>query len=87
MWLHNYIDKSFAEMEFRLMYIISTFQVQSDTAQNYTIYYSIQGPGVDLEPVNLFYIDRDTGNLYCNRSVDREQYESFQVKSKLYALY
>ncbi|XP_015986696.2 desmocollin-2 isoform X2 [Rousettus aegyptiacus] len=54
-------------------------QVQSDTAQNYTIYYSIRGPGVDREPMNLFYVERDTGNLYCTRAVDREQYESFEI--------
>lgn len=62
------------------MYIISTLQVQSDTAQNYTIYYSIRGPGVDREPMNLFYVERDSGNLYCTRPVDREQYDSFEVK-------
>ena len=66
---------------------IPTFQVESDTAQNYTIYYSIRGPGVDQEPLNLFYIERDTGKLYCSRRVDREQYESFEVKSKVYILY
>ncbi|CAH7093411.1 Dsc2 [Phodopus roborovskii] len=54
-------------------------QIQSDTAQNYTIYYSISGPGVDREPRNLFYVERDTGNLYCTGPVDREQYESFQL--------
>uniref|UniRef100_A0A287DBG4 Desmocollin 2 n=1 Tax=Ictidomys tridecemlineatus TaxID=43179 RepID=A0A287DBG4_ICTTR len=54
-------------------------QVQSDVAQNYTIYYSIKGPGVDQEPLNLFYVDRDTGNLYCTKDVDREQYESFEL--------
>lgn len=54
-------------------------QIQSDTAQNYTIYYSIRGPGVDQEPLNLFYVERDTGNLYCTRPVDREQYESFEL--------
>lgn len=54
-------------------------QVQSDSAQNYTIYYSIRGPGVDQEPLHLFYVERDTGNLYCTRPVDREQYESFEL--------
>ncbi|XP_006899610.1 PREDICTED: desmocollin-2 isoform X2 [Elephantulus edwardii] len=54
-------------------------QIQSDAAQNYTIYYSIKGPGVDREPKNLFYVDRDTGNLFCTRSVDREQYGSFEL--------
>lgn len=54
-------------------------QVQSDTAQNYTIYYSIKGIGVDREPKNWFYIERDTGNLYCTRDVDREQYPFFEL--------
>lgn len=54
-------------------------QIQSDKAQNYTIYYSISGPGVDKEPVGLFRIDRDTGNLYCTDRVDREQYDSFEL--------
>uniref|UniRef100_A0A8C2RBX6 Cadherin domain-containing protein n=1 Tax=Capra hircus TaxID=9925 RepID=A0A8C2RBX6_CAPHI len=54
-------------------------QIQSDTAQNYTIYYSISGPGVDKEPRNLFYVERDTGNLFCTRAVDRETYPSFEV--------
>ncbi|XP_003474150.2 desmocollin-2 isoform X1 [Cavia porcellus] len=56
-------------------------QIQSDTAQNYTIYYSISGPGVDIEPRNLFYVERDTGNLYCTGPVDREQYESFTLNA------
>ncbi|KAF3829883.1 hypothetical protein GH733_001834 [Mirounga leonina] len=46
-------------------------QVQSDAAQNYTIFYSISGRGVDQEPLNLFFIEKDTGNLYCTRPVDR----------------
>ncbi|XP_029088187.1 desmocollin-2-like isoform X3 [Monodon monoceros] len=54
-------------------------QIQSDTAQNYTIYYSISGPGVDKEPLNLFYVERDTGNLFCTRPVDREKYPSFEL--------
>lgn len=61
------------------MYILSTFQIQSDTAQNYTIYYSISGPGVDKEPRNLFYVERDTGNLFCTASIDRETYPLFEV--------
>ncbi|KAM5222309.1 desmocollin-2-like [Ctenodactylus gundi] len=54
-------------------------QIQSDTAQKYTIYYSISGQGVDQEPQNLFYIERDTGNLYCTAPVDREKHEFFQI--------
>ncbi|KAM6219561.1 desmocollin-3 [Rhynchocyon petersi] len=54
-------------------------QVQSDAAQNYTIFYSISGRGVDQEPLNLFYIEKDTGNLYCTRPVDREEYDVFDL--------
>ncbi|XP_003127928.1 desmocollin-1 isoform X1 [Sus scrofa] len=54
-------------------------QVQSDAAQNYTIFYSISGPGVDKEPFNLFFINKDTGDIFCTRSIDREQYEQFPL--------
>ncbi|XP_054579826.1 desmocollin-2 [Eptesicus fuscus] len=54
-------------------------QIESDTAQNYTIYYSISGPGVDKAPLNLFYVERNTGNLFCTGPVDREQYDSFEI--------
>ncbi|XP_010641697.1 desmocollin-1 isoform X2 [Fukomys damarensis] len=54
-------------------------QIQSDAAQNYTVFYSISGPGVDKEPFNLFYIEKDTGDIYCTRSIDREQYDQFLV--------
>ncbi|XP_055414947.1 desmocollin-3 isoform X5 [Bubalus kerabau] len=54
-------------------------QVQSDAAQNYTIFYSISGRGVDKEPLNLFFIERDTGNLYCTQPVDREEYDVFDL--------
>ncbi|XP_036273797.1 desmocollin-3 isoform X3 [Pipistrellus kuhlii] len=54
-------------------------QVQSDAAQNYTIFYSISGRGVDQEPLNLFFIEKDTGNLFCTRPVDREEYDVFDL--------
>ncbi|EHH58825.1 Desmocollin-4 [Macaca fascicularis] len=54
-------------------------QVESDAAQNYTVFYSISGRGVDQEPLNLFYIERDTGNLFCTQPVDREEYDVFDL--------
>ncbi|XP_021006373.1 desmocollin-1 isoform X2 [Mus caroli] len=54
-------------------------KIQSDAAQHYNIFYSISGPGVDKEPYNLFYIEKDTGDIYCTRSIDREQYDQFLV--------
>ncbi|XP_071064610.1 desmocollin-1 isoform X2 [Dasypus novemcinctus] len=54
-------------------------QIQSDTAQNYTIFYSLSGPGVDKEPLNLFFIDKNSGDIFCTRSIDREQYQEFSL--------
>ncbi|NP_001099631.2 desmocollin-1 precursor [Rattus norvegicus] len=54
-------------------------RIQSDFSQNYSIFYSISGPGVDKEPFNLFYIEKDTGDIYCTRSIDREEYDQFMV--------
>ncbi|XP_059975520.1 desmocollin-3 isoform X2 [Mesoplodon densirostris] len=54
-------------------------QVQSDASQNYTVFYSISGRGVDQEPLNLFFIDKVNGNLYCTQPVDREEYDVFDL--------
>ncbi|XP_067402367.1 desmocollin-2-like isoform X2 [Emydura macquarii macquarii] len=54
-------------------------QVQSDTAQNYNIHYSASGPGIDRDPKGLFYIERETGNIFATGPVDREQYPSFKI--------
>ncbi|XP_061025114.1 desmocollin-3 isoform X2 [Eubalaena glacialis] len=54
-------------------------QVQSDAEQNYTLFYSISGRGVDQEPLNLFFIERKTGELYCRKPVDREEYDVFDL--------
>nr|XP_006127264.1 desmocollin-1 isoform X1 [Pelodiscus sinensis] len=54
-------------------------QVQSDTAQHYTIYYSATGPGIDKEPVGLFYVEKETGNIFATGPVDREEYPMFKI--------
>ncbi|KAI4564919.1 hypothetical protein MJG53_015931 [Ovis ammon polii x Ovis aries] len=59
--------------------LLFSLLVQSDAAQNYTIFYSISGPGVDKEPFNLFFIEKDTGDIFCTRSIDREQYQEFPI--------
>uniref|UniRef100_A0A3Q4BPL5 Cadherin domain-containing protein n=1 Tax=Mola mola TaxID=94237 RepID=A0A3Q4BPL5_MOLML len=47
--------------------------------------FRISGRGVNLEPVNLFSIDPDTGIVYVHRSVDRESYERpFHIKFDIY---
>ncbi|XP_070603792.1 desmocollin-2-like isoform X2 [Erythrolamprus reginae] len=54
-------------------------QLSSDTAQNYNITYSISGPGVDQPPLNYFYIEKETGNLFVTCPIDREEYAEFQI--------
>ncbi|XP_053105832.1 desmocollin-2-like isoform X2 [Hemicordylus capensis] len=54
-------------------------QLFSDTAQKYNITYSISGPGVDQPPLNYFYIEKETGNLFVTRPIDREEYSEFKI--------
>ncbi|KAM6458291.1 desmocollin-2-like isoform 1-T1 [Liasis olivaceus] len=54
-------------------------QLSSDTAQKYNITYSISGPGVDQPPLNYFYIEKETGNLFVTCPIDREEYAEFQI--------
>ncbi|XP_077208653.1 desmocollin-1 isoform X2 [Paroedura picta] len=54
-------------------------QLSSDTAQKYNITYSISGPGVDQPPLNFFYIERETGNLFVTCPIDREEYAEFKI--------
>ncbi|KAH0617755.1 hypothetical protein JD844_016308 [Phrynosoma platyrhinos] len=54
-------------------------QLSSDTAQKYNITYSISGPGVDQPPLNYFYIEAETGNLFVTCPIDREEYPEFQI--------
>ncbi|OCT76754.1 desmocollin-2 [Xenopus laevis] len=54
-------------------------QIQSDTQENYTVKYSISGPGVNEEPVGLFYVEPQTGNIFYTRQIDRERYPVFRL--------
>uniref|UniRef100_A0ABM5GDD1 Desmocollin-1-like n=1 Tax=Pogona vitticeps TaxID=103695 RepID=A0ABM5GDD1_9SAUR len=54
-------------------------QLSSDMALKYNIRYSISGPGVDKPPLNYFYIEADTGNLFVTCPIDREEYPEFQL--------
>ncbi|XP_063153324.1 desmocollin-2-like [Candoia aspera] len=54
-------------------------QLSSDMAQKYNIRYFITGPGVDKPPLNYFYIEQETGNLFVTCPIDREEYPEFQL--------
>ncbi|XP_048406272.1 cadherin-like protein 26 isoform X3 [Stegostoma tigrinum] len=55
-------------------------QLQNDKTQNYSLWYKIMGPGVDQDPERgLFEINKNNGNLYVNRKVDRETTSIFKL--------
>ncbi|MEE6464138.1 hypothetical protein FKM82_006191 [Ascaphus truei] len=54
-------------------------QIRSDTEENYTIFYSITGSGVNQEPFNLFFIKETTGEIFVTKSVDREERSFYKL--------
>uniref|UniRef100_A0A671V8Y9 Cadherin-1 n=1 Tax=Sparus aurata TaxID=8175 RepID=A0A671V8Y9_SPAAU len=54
-------------------------QIRSNEDKLKKIYYSITGPGADQDPVGLFFMDRDNGNLYLNQPLDREKKAKYVV--------
>ncbi|XP_029906221.1 desmocollin 2-like protein [Myripristis murdjan] len=58
--------------------------VGSDSAVNYSVYYTIRGPGVTLPPINLFSVERDTGLVKVHYAVDREQYDQIVFEAQVF---
>ncbi|XP_060247813.1 cadherin-15 isoform X2 [Meriones unguiculatus] len=56
-------------------------QIKSDKQQLGSVIYSIQGPGVDEEPRNVFSIDKFTGRVYLNATLDREKTDRFRLRA------
>ncbi|XP_036044964.1 cadherin-15 [Onychomys torridus] len=56
-------------------------QIKSDKQQLGSVIYSIQGPGVDEEPQNVFSIDKFTGRVYLNATLDREKTDRFRLRA------
>lgn len=54
-------------------------QIKSDKQQLGSVIYSIQGPGVDEEPRDVFSIDKFTGKVFLNAVLDREKTDRFRV--------
>ncbi|XP_032387676.1 desmocollin 2-like protein [Etheostoma spectabile] len=59
-------------------------KIVSDSEAKYQVYYVISGPGVDQIPVGLFSLNRDSGMLSVNRAIDREEYSSFTLTTKVF---
>ncbi|CAL8307291.1 unnamed protein product [Lota lota] len=56
--------------------------IGSDSSVNYTVYYTIHGPGVDQPPMNLFSVVRETGMVKVHSAVDREQYPKLVFQAR-----
>lgn len=56
-------------------------QIKSDKQQPGGVIYSIKGPGVDEEPLGIFSIDKFSGKVFLNATLDREQNDRFRVRT------
>ncbi|KAJ3599675.1 hypothetical protein NHX12_033631 [Muraenolepis orangiensis] len=57
--------------------------IGSDSSVNYSVYYTIHGPGVTQPPLDLFSVVRDTGMLKVHKPVDREQYPKLVFQARV----
>ncbi|XP_072553524.1 cadherin-like protein 26 [Salminus brasiliensis] len=55
-------------------------KLYNDKANDHTLKFSINGQGVDKEPMGVFTIDDLTGVVIVHKSIDREMYPVFQVE-------
>lgn len=46
--------------------------------------YVLSGTGVNVEPTGVFHINKDTGEVFVSRPVDREKTPFFHVNLWLY---
>ncbi|TSK58110.1 Desmocollin-1 [Bagarius yarrelli] len=58
--------------------------IGSDSSVNFSVYYVIKGPGVDLTPAGMFSVVPQTGMLKVHNTVDREQYPKFVFTAYAY---
>lgn len=54
-------------------------QIISDASAKEKVYYTLTGPGLDQYPEGVFSFDGSTGQLSLMKSVDREEFSSFEV--------
>ncbi|XP_054623900.1 desmoglein-2-like protein [Dunckerocampus dactyliophorus] len=59
---------------------IEIARIRSDKENFTKIIYSLSGPGVDMPPVNRFWIDPATGSVKVNTILDREEIAFYDLK-------
>nr|XP_046264009.1 desmocollin 2 like [Scatophagus argus] len=58
--------------------------IVSDSASKYDVYYTFSGPGFNEHPVGVFTLNRQTGMLTVHKPVDREEFPSFTLVTKVF---
>ncbi|KAK2895234.1 desmocollin 2-like protein [Channa argus] len=59
-------------------------RIVSDTEAKYAVYYTISGPGYNEHPVDLFSFNTKTAMLSVNRAIDREEFPSFTLRTRVF---
>ncbi|XP_004086221.1 cadherin-1 [Oryzias latipes] len=54
-------------------------QVRASKDQSKTLSYSITGPGADQDPLHIFIVQKDTGDLYVTQRLDREKQDFYKL--------
>ncbi|CAL8279848.1 unnamed protein product [Lota lota] len=57
--------------------------IGSNSAHNYTVYYTASGPGVTTDPIGLLSVDR-AGLLRVHKTIDREQYAQIEFTARVF---
>ncbi|XP_059922407.1 desmocollin 2-like protein isoform X1 [Gadus macrocephalus] len=57
--------------------------IGSDSSVNYTVRYTIEGPGVTQPPMNVFSVVHETGMVIVHRAVDRELYPKLVFQARV----
>lgn len=65
-------------------YPIVLEQIGSDSSQNQTVYYTIEGPGVTTHPEGVFSCDKWTGYIRAHKPLDREEFPTLVFTARVY---
>ncbi|MFT7809618.1 desmocollin-2 [Arapaima gigas] len=57
--------------------------IASDSSQNYTVYYTISGPGVTENPVHMFTVIPNRGMVQVNGPLDREEFSNITFVARV----
>lgn len=62
-------------------------QLVSEAAATHNVYYTINGPGYNQNPLRIFDFESDTGKLFVLKTIDREEFPSFTVSWSVFCFY